>query len=166
MRAYNRILDLFGVITGILAHVIAFSVTIDVVLRVLNVGEIAWTLDVAEYALYFMTFLGAPWALREGAHVRIDLVVSVLPSRTALLAEKVANIIGFVASAILIYYGGKVTVASYVAGSMIYKELVFPEWWLLPIIPVSALLICIEFMIRMRRASANLPREIQQTEVY
>ena len=69
-------------------------VTADIVLR--NMARIGfpWANEVTEYALYLITLLTAPWLLRRGQHVRIDMVLVLVPPRLAWLMEALADIVG------------------------------------------------------------------------
>ena len=135
---------LFGVGTALIA--------LDVALRNLVGTGFPWLIDAIEYGLFAGTFLAAPWVLREGAHVRIDIVVTTLPPRGAALLDRIADLIGLAVCLILLWYGIKVTLTAYSLGSMVLKSVIFPEWWALAIVPLSSLLLAIEFVLRLRRA--------------
>ena len=62
--------------------------------------------------------------------------------------DAMINLCGLLVSAILVYYGVLATWDSYRLGSLIFKELIFPEWWLLWIMPLSGLLLGLEFIRR------------------
>ena len=53
-------------------------VSADIILRNLTRTGFPWANEVSEYALYLMTLLTAPWLLRRGQHVRIDLVLTLV----------------------------------------------------------------------------------------
>ncbi|MEO5883393.1 MAG: TRAP transporter small permease subunit, partial [Caldimonas sp.] len=36
---------------------------------------IAWSNEISELLLYLMTLLAAPWLLREGRHIRVDILL-------------------------------------------------------------------------------------------
>ncbi|MCW5771286.1 MAG: TRAP transporter small permease [Rhodospirillaceae bacterium] len=152
MRLYDRLLDVFGVITGLIAAFLAFGISADVVIRYFRWGEIEWMLEASEYALFYLTFIGAPWALREGAHVRVDVVLSQASPAAVRRLEIAADLLGLAASLVLLIWGIKVVVASYADNSIVSKVLVFREWRMLVIIPVSAALLCVEFVRRLQRA--------------
>ena len=126
-------------------------VTADIVLRNVLGAGFAWSNEVTEYALYIITLLTAPWLLRRGQHVRIDMMLVLVPPRLAWVCEAAADLLGLAASLILIWYGAIMTVQSARLGSITIKNLVFPEWWLLSPLPFAFLLLAIEFVFRMRR---------------
>ena len=62
-------------------------VTADYRLRNLTCAGFSWANEVSEYALYVITLLTAPWLLRRGQHVRLDLVLTLVPAAVAWLME-------------------------------------------------------------------------------
>jgi len=153
--AYERLLDAFGILAGAAIAVLAFLVTIDVVIRNLGLGNLPWLLEVAEYGLYATTFLAAPWVLHLGAHVRVDVLLRVLPRQAALLLEGLADLLGLAASLVLLVYGLQATATSYEDGSLLFKELVVTEWYLLAVMPFAAAFLIIEFVGRLYRLIAG-----------
>jgi len=140
---------MFGIGTALIA--------LDVALRNLAGTGFPWLIDAIEYGLFAGTFLAAPWVLREGAHVRVDIVVTALPPRGAALLETIADLIGLAVCLILLWYGVKVTLTAQLLGSMVLKSIIFPEWWALAVVPLSSLLLAIEFVARLDRAHAAAP---------
>jgi TRAP-type C4-dicarboxylate transport system permease small subunit len=123
----------------------------DVGLRNAGLGGIAWSNEASEYMLYLITLLSAPWLLRQGKHIRIDIVLRALPPRIGWGLEWVGDLLGLLCSLYFVWYGTKVLVASYVAGSMSIKTLIIPEWWLLAPMPLAFIAVSIEFVFRMHR---------------
>jgi TRAP-type C4-dicarboxylate transport system permease small subunit len=141
-------------------------VTADVVLRnAVGVG-IVWANEVSEYALYVMTLLTAPWLLRRGQHVRLDVVLTLVPARVAWLMEAAGDVLGFAVSIVLIRYGALMTLDSWRLGAITIKNLVFPEWWLLVFLPATFALLAVEFVFRFDRLlKGGRARRIEATSV-
>jgi TRAP-type C4-dicarboxylate transport system permease small subunit len=123
----------------------------DVGLRNAGLGGVAWSNEASEYMLYLITLLSAPWLLRQGKHIRIDIVLRALPSRVGWALEWVGDLLGLLCSLYFVLYGMKVLVASYLAGSISIKTLIIPEWWLLAPMPLAFIAVSIEFVFRMHR---------------
>lgn len=126
-------------------------VTIDIVLRNALGSGFAWANEVTEYGLYLTTLLTAPWLLRRGQHVRIDMILVIVPPRIAWLAEAVADVLGLSVSVLLLWYGAAMTAQSARLGSMTVKSLVFPERWLYWPLPLCFALLALEFVLRFHR---------------
>ena len=161
-----RLFDLLAIVAALILLAMVVLVTADIVLRNTARVGFAWANEITEYALYLITLLTAPWLLRRGQHVRIDMALVLVPPRLAWIMEAAADIIGLAASLVLIWYGSVMTAQSARLGSLTIKNLVFPEWWLLWPLPLCFVLIAIEFVFRFHRLmGAPRTRRIEATSV-
>jgi TRAP-type transport system small permease protein len=150
---FGRVFDVMMLVACLLLLFMTLLIGADVATRNLGVGGIAWSNEVSENILYLITLLSAPWLLRQGQHIRVDILLRVIPPRIGRLFEWVNDLVGLACSLYFVWYGWTVAVASYQAGAMTIKTLVTPEWWLLAVLPVAFLLVAIEFVFRMQRLS-------------
>ena len=129
--------------------------------RNIGAGGIPPSNELSEYGLYVTTILAAPGLLRRGQHIRIDIVLRALPPKVAWSLEWVGDIVGLICSLFFVWYGVRVTMASYLAGSVSIKTLILPEWWIFVPMPVCFLMVAIEFIFRMRTLalSERVPRD-------
>jgi TRAP-type C4-dicarboxylate transport system permease small subunit len=95
--------------------------------------------------------LTAPWLLRQGRHIRVDVLLRIVPKRLGWVCEWVSDFLALACCLAMAIYGARAAAASFKAGSMSIKTLVTPEWWLLAPLPVAFLLLAIEMLFRMRR---------------
>ena len=116
---------------------------------------IAWSNEISELLLYAITLLAAPWLLREGRHIRVDIVLRALPRKLAFGCEWIADVLGFLCCLGLVWYGSSAALKSWSSDALSIKTLVMPEWWFLIPLPLCFLLLAIEFVFRMRRLSAS-----------
>lgn len=156
---YRRLLELCGLVAGLGFALIALATGYDVFMRNVYGQSVRWLIDVVEYALFVTTFVAAPWVLRHNAHVRVDFAVEALPQRARRGVMWLADAAGLAVSATLLVYSIRVTYAAWAQHSMVLKSVVFPEWWIYAVMPFSALLLCIEFALRLtgRVASGHAP---------
>ena len=112
---------------------------------------VAWSNEVSELLLYAITLLAAPWLLREGRHIRVDIVLRVLPKRTEYACEWIADALGLVSCLWMVVYGSSAAWKSAQSSALSIKTLVMPEWWFLAPLPICFALLAIEFVFRMRR---------------
>jgi TRAP-type C4-dicarboxylate transport system permease small subunit len=164
--AFGRLCDALAVLAALILLAMVIVVTADIVLRNTVGGGFAWANEVSEYALYLMTLLTAPWLLRRGQHVRIDIMLTLVPPQIAWLTEAVGDLLGFAVCVVLIRYGFAMTYDSWRLGAITIKNLVFPEWWLLAPLPVTFVLLAIEFVFRFDRLLKGArARRIEATSV-
>jgi TRAP-type C4-dicarboxylate transport system permease small subunit len=121
----------------------------DVAARTFKLFPTPWTLDIAEYLLYAITFLGAPWVLREEGHIAIELVVERLPRRARRAARIASDALGALGCAVLLYYACRAFWRSYASGNLVYETFVFPEWYLYCLAPPVFLLLLLIFAGRL-----------------
>ena len=163
-NAFGRLFDALAVIAALVLLAMVVAVTADIVLRNLTRSGFPWANEVSEYALYGMTLLTAPWLLRRGQHVRIDLLLTAVPARAAWVMESVGDVIGFLVCVVMVRYGFHMTADSFRIGSLTIKNLVFAEWWLLAPLPLIFMLLALEFVFRLHRLLTSEPgRRIEAT---
>jgi len=124
--------------------VTALAITLDVVARNVGLGTVPWILEVSEYVLPLATFLVAPWLLYRNEHVRLDMLLNVWPR-----LGHVTNIVGLAVCVVLVIYGVRTILNSAAQGGMIFKSVVFPEWWLYVPVPLCFAFLTIEFVRRL-----------------
>lgn len=149
--AYGHLLRALAFAAAALLLCMTLVVTGDIVLRNTIGSGFIWANEVSEYTLYLTTLLVAPWLLREGRHVRLDLVLVMVPQRVAWRIEIVADVLGLLVCIFLVRYGAIMALESRRLGSITIKNLVFPEWWLLAPLPAIFALLAVEFIFRLHR---------------
>ena len=142
--SYDRLLQGLAALAAMLLGASALAITVDVVGRNVGVGTLPWILEVSEYVLPLATFLVAPWLLRRNEHVRLDILLRAWPR-----LGHVTNVIGLAVSAVLVLYGVRTILNSADQGAMVFKSVVFPEWWLYAPVPLCFGLLAVEFMRRL-----------------
>lgn len=164
-NAYGRLLSGLALVASLLLGAMMLIICADVLLRnvavIPGVRGIDWSNEVSEGLLYLITLLAAPWLLRQGQHIRVDLLLRALPRHVAWRCEIVTDVLAFGCCVALVWYGARATWASYAAGSMTIKTLITPEWWSLAPLPVAFLLLAIEVVFRLQRllAGERAPRD-------
>ena len=155
MRAASKVLDrLFGLLALLSAAILLLMVVLvssDVVLRNFGLRGFIWANEVSEYSLYLMTMLIAPYLLRKGQHIRLDIVLVSIPRYLAWMLEVAGDILGIAICAIFFRYSLFMTIDSWKSQSITVKNLVFPEWWLLAPLPFVFGLLTIECCFRLQR---------------
>ena len=150
----ERLSRALAVVAGTLLGVLALLISLDIASRQMAGFSMPWSLDVAEYILYLITFLAAPWVLVSGGHITVDLVAARLAPRARRGADRAANAIGAAASLLLFWFACRVWWRSYRDGTLVYETFVFPEWWLFSAAPPVFLLLAAIFAHRVARPAA------------
>jgi TRAP-type transport system small permease protein len=139
---------------------IMLGVSLEVVMRGFGLGSLSGLVEATEYALYFSTFLSAPYLLRTNEHIRIDILIARLSARWRHALELATLWAVVVIAAVLVFYSGRVLIKHVQDGMLVFKEFVFPQWWLDWVIPLSALVFgleALEQIVTGRRPGAPEP---------
>ncbi len=165
---FDRVTEFFCTVYAVLLGFIIVAVCGDILLRNLGIASFPWIVEVTEYVMYGGTFLAAPWVLRIGGHVRVEILLESVSRPVARILDRIADIGGLAASAIIAFYGATSVVDAYQAGMVQFKSLVVSEWILLLPIPIGAVLLCVEFLLRLggyRHAAVSPGDHSQQVNV-
>jgi len=82
-RAYGRPLEALALLGCAVIFTMTVMICADVLLRnvrlIPGVYGLAWANEISEAMLYLVTLLTAPWLLRQGQHIRVDIVLRAVP---------------------------------------------------------------------------------------
>ena len=153
--AFGRLLAALAVLGCALLLAMLLIIVGDVGLRNIALPGLPrglpWANEISELLLYLITLSVAPWLLRQGQHIRVDIVLRALPARLAWYCEWLGDAIGLLCCMVLAWYATQAAWASYRAGAVNIKTLVTPEWWWLSPLPAVFVLLAIEMVFRMAR---------------
>lgn len=156
MKLQTKLSAIFDRITGVLAFMgaslIIFTMLIvctEIVVRYYLGHSIEGTLEITEYALVYMTFLGAAWLLKKEGHVKMDFVLNRLKPRGQVLLNIITSILGVVSCFILTWYSAEVTWDSFRINYHLEHQILEPPFFpIVMIAPIGSLLLSIQFLIR------------------
>ena len=145
LTLYLWILRGMAMIAGTLLVWLMVSTILSVAMRNAGVQPWAWLFTSSEYAILYITMLGAPWLVREKGHVHIELLTAALPkSAQGPLSRVVA--LGCVAVSLLLAWKGAELVATNLArNDFDVRAYYFPRWLLTISFPLCFGLMAIEF---------------------
>ncbi|MEO1019753.1 MAG: TRAP transporter small permease, partial [Pseudomonadota bacterium] len=98
---------------------------------VLN-DAISWSEEATKYLMVWLTFLGAPIALRHGGHINIDILLKAVPPRATQFLLCVINLLIVATMSIMVWKGyglaemGARQVASSFSVSMVWMQSAIP----------------------------------------
>jgi len=153
--AFGRVLAALALLGCAILFALMVIIVTDVLLR--NVAlpglprGLGWSNEVSEGMLYLLTLCVAPWLLRQGQHIRVDIVLRAIPPRVAWALEWLGDAIGLATCVVMARYAAQAAWSSYKAAAVNIKTLVTPEWWWLAPLPVVFVLLSIEMGFRMGR---------------
>ena len=148
---FGWVLGALAIVGALLILVMVGVVTVDVLLRAIVRRGLAWSSEVSEYGIYFVTLLVAPRLLRNGLHVKIDILSSRLSGAAGRWLAKSIDVCGCVVCLVIAFYAWQMVGESMAAGSMVIRNVIFPEWWVMAPLPAAFLILAVEFFLGLWR---------------
>ena len=152
---FGRLLEVLAAAACLMLFAMMVMICLDVLLRnvelITSLRGLGWSNELTEAMLYLITMCAAPWLLRRGQHIRVDIVLRAIPRHAAWYCEWATDALALLCCLVMVLYGARSTLASYSSGALSIKTLVTPEWWLLAPLPMALALLAIEVLFRMRR---------------
>ena len=141
-RHYRRVITALAVTAGALLAAIFLAVFYAAWQR--STGRLPSTSigGACEYALLYVTLLGAPWVLRQKGHLSIPTYVTRLPETLRRLIERLVYLIGFGACLAIAYTAFDLAVSG---GGVEIRVFAMPRWLLFLPMAVSFLCLAVEF---------------------
>ena len=134
---------------------IMLSVGLEVVLRTFFNRPQIWVTEVTEVMLLYITFLGSAWLLREGGHVKVDIILNRLKQKTIAFLGIISSIIGIFVSIILTVFGFSVTLDYLQRGIYTPTAMEIPISAIVVVIPIGSLMLFLQFIRRTGRFIAG-----------
>ena len=141
---------------------LTINIGYEVVSRYFFGQPTAWALDFSEYILIYSTFLAAPWMLKIGGHVSINVMVDHFTNKTRLALKIFNGLVGCGVSAIVAWQLSCDTVDAFQRNILIVRPILIPKYTIMWVIPFGAILLFFFFLkdiilaIKMLRTGAEL----------
>ncbi|MBI3709202.1 MAG: TRAP transporter small permease [Proteobacteria bacterium] len=130
-RVYNAVLNGAAAIAGALLVAMMAVICLDVTLRNLLLPSSSHLFTFTEYALLFVTMLGAPWLMRQKGHVFVEVVVESLPPGPRRVLLRAVAAVSVVACAILAWAALGITIDNFLRAEKDVRSMDFPRWILM-----------------------------------
>jgi TRAP-type C4-dicarboxylate transport system permease small subunit len=149
---FFQLIDRLTQISGYIAALSILAATLvivhQVVVRYVFKIPTIWQVETAIYLLIAATFLGAPYGLRESAHINIDLLIIKLPAGQRRRLDIVTSLIAMLFCFFLAYRGAVMWWEAFEGGwrssSLLSVPLVYPY----ALIPVGMFLTGLQYIVK------------------
>jgi TRAP-type C4-dicarboxylate transport system permease small subunit len=130
---------------GFLIAAMMVVITVDVVVR--NLGYQSWAhfFTFTEYALLIVPCLGAPWLVREKGHIYVEILLMQLRPRARRKLMMAIGVACIAVCLVIAWYGFQVTLTDFRQAERDVRSLDMPRWLVVGWIPLSFLMMAIEF---------------------
>jgi len=148
-KIFDRVIVVLFWAAGVLLLFVTAGTCVDVLLRYSFNRPIHWMLEITEYAMLYIPFLGAALVLKEDGHIRIDLVITFFSERFRGRLNVVTSFVGGVVMGVYTWFGAQVTIDYFRRGVPALESLKTPMFLILMIIPIGGFFFSIQFFRQM-----------------
>lgn len=114
-----------------------------------------WAEEIARYAFIYITWIGAAAAIKERAHIRIDVILPLLPNRGKAIVFIFGDIITLILACIALYWSMEPVLNSIHFGSVTHG-LRISHAWFLAAVPLGFTMITWRLLQSMKRDLSDL----------
>ncbi len=143
---FDRSMDLLSYLARVFVILQVLLVTGDVVGRYFFRKPIIGAVEITEVMILWIAFLGAAWLLKEGGHVRMEIVVSRLKPEAQTVLNIITSIMSAIVCLVLVWYGIRVTADAFRAGTLQAGLIGIPTSLVIIIIPIGSFLLFIQYI--------------------
>lgn len=145
----DQVITLGGIVAGFLIVITTGMVFYEVISRGFFDAPTIWSTELSIYAIIGSCFLGSAYAVRESAHIRVDLLINAIPKRFQNYLSFVANSLGLLFSIIFTWYSwehvhGTMTLG-FTSTSLLRVPMYIPEM----LLPIGGVLLCLSFILQL-----------------
>lgn len=152
MAGFDRLLKLAANLGMFVLFLMMLAVCWEVFSRYFLGRGSVWVIEFSEYALLYMTFLGAAWLLQKDGHVEMDIVVAALRPESRRTIKSITSVACSLVCLMLAWSGADVAL-DYLQRGLHRPTLVAPPAFpLFAIIPIGFFLLFVQFLRRAREA--------------
>jgi TRAP-type C4-dicarboxylate transport system permease small subunit len=144
-RVYRALLYAMAWLGAFLIAAMMVVITLDVVVRNLGYQSSAHFFTFTEYALLIVPCLGAPWLVREKGHIYVELLLMHLKPRPRRWLLRFIGVACIAVCLTVAWYGFSVTIDNYLGMERDVRSFDMPRWMIVGWIPISFLMMAIEF---------------------
>ena len=142
---FDKILVVLFWIAGALLIFSTVGTCIDVILRYCFNRPIHWMLEITEYIMLYIPFLGAALVLKEDGHIRVDILINHFSERSRAWLDVITAFVGGMVMLTYTWFGGQVTWDHFKRGVPALESLRTPMFLILMIIPIGGFFFAIQF---------------------
>ena len=144
-KGHDALVYGMALIAAFLMVAMMVTITLDVVLRNLGYQSSAHFFTFTEYALLIVPCLGAPWLAREKGHIYVEILLMSMPPRVRRAMTVAIGLVCIAVCLTVAWYGFQVTLNDYLQNEKDVRSMDFPRWMVVGFIPLSFLMMAIEF---------------------
>lgn len=145
---YDRINHVLGGLVGAIVVLMMLLVSVDVLSRFFLHYPVKGTIEICEWAIMCIPFLGGAWLLRDDGHIKMDLLLNQLNQKPQALLYAITSMLGVMLCATFTWYVAQNAWRDYITGYYRMEVLSLPRAPFGAIMAVGFFLLVIQFLRR------------------
>jgi TRAP-type C4-dicarboxylate transport system permease small subunit len=142
----DRVISFMAYLAGLLLFFLMLIICYEVVMRYLFRSPTGWVIEVCEFSLLYITFLGAAWLLKQDGHIRVDILFTFLNRKVSRILNTATSLLGAISCGFLFVYGLMSTWHHFRESTLVIQTLNTPKWVLLIVIPIGSFFLVLQFL--------------------
>ena len=160
---YDQTLAALNSISVVLIFLTALWIFGDVVGRFVFNQPIPGTTELVKTAILPIIFLGAPYTLRKGGHIRSTILLPYVSVRLAALMDTVACLLGIIVFSLMSYYGWLSAIKALIAREFEGVQLRVPTYPSRFVMVLGCVLLVIQFGVMLVDAVRRVASKPDET---
>ncbi|OGP59344.1 MAG: hypothetical protein A2V65_10150 [Deltaproteobacteria bacterium RBG_13_49_15] len=149
LRMINGLTMASGYVSALAILAATLIIVEQVLVRYVLRAATIWQVEIAVYLLIAATFLGAPYGLKQNAHINIDMIVIIFSKRVQKRLEIVTSFLSLLFCLFLTWRGCVMWLEAFEGGwkspSLLSVPLIYPY----ALIPLGMALTSLQYIIRL-----------------
>jgi len=134
---------------------LVITMAVEVLRREVFSYSSVWGEEIVRYAFIYLVWIGAAAAVRERAHIRIDVIFEICTPRVKSLLYLFGDLVTLVVACIALYYSWESLMVSLKYGSVSHGLRV-PMTWFLSAVPIGFCLLLYRLLQSIRRDISDM----------
>lgn len=85
--------------------VMSIVIFFQVIMRYVFSNSLSWSEELSCYLFVWLSFLGCSYGIKAGKHMRVDVLINVLPEKISAVLSILADLMFFVFAVLMVVYG-------------------------------------------------------------
>ena len=140
----NNFLAKVSYLVGIIiVAIMVMALSLSAITRYVSGTGYDWLIELPPVLICWLVFPLLGPLLREGNHIQVDFLTSIISTKQAKYLKIVMNLTAFIASLIFFKAGMEATMLYFNLGQMMELEIDIPIWWMYLSFPVGFIILAL-----------------------
>lgn len=127
----------------IIVAIMVMALTLSAITRYVSGTGYDWLIELPPVLICWLVFPLLGPLLREGNHIQVDFLTSIISTKQAKYLKIMMNLTAFIASLIFFKAGMEATMLYFNLGQMMELEIDIPIWWMYLSFPVGFIILAL-----------------------